>query len=111
MPYPWGDRIEATLGNFGLWVQITLAIIAFRILMWLVISAVRRGLTSRDPERNGSRHYALRKPRINWSNGTDHTGGSLERLNDAPSDGEIGDQQFDEALYRRLSLRRAALRS
>ncbi len=54
LPYPWGDRIEATLGNFGLWVQITLAIIAFRILMWLVISAVRRGLTSRDPERNGS---------------------------------------------------------
>ena len=23
LPYPWGDRIEATLGNFGLWVQIT----------------------------------------------------------------------------------------
>jgi hypothetical protein len=41
LPYPWNDRIEATLGNFGLWVQITLAIIAFRILMWLVISASR----------------------------------------------------------------------
>jgi hypothetical protein len=37
LPYPWNDRIEATLGNFGLWVQITLAIIAFRILMWLII--------------------------------------------------------------------------
>jgi hypothetical protein len=42
LPYPWNDRIEATLGNFGLWVQITLAIIAFRILMWLVIIATRR---------------------------------------------------------------------
>lgn len=41
LPYPWGDRIEATLGNFGLWVQITLAIIAFRILMWLVMSTLR----------------------------------------------------------------------
>ena len=27
LPYPWGDRIEATLGNFVLWVQITLAIV------------------------------------------------------------------------------------
>ena len=42
LPYPWGDRLEATLGNFGLWVQITLAIILFRILMWLAISAFRR---------------------------------------------------------------------
>jgi hypothetical protein len=42
LPYPWGDRIEATLGNFGLWVQITLAIVVFRILMWLVIIALRR---------------------------------------------------------------------
>ena len=42
IPYPWGDRIEATLGNFGLWVQITLAIIAFRILVWLLIQLIRR---------------------------------------------------------------------
>jgi hypothetical protein len=42
LPYPWGDRIEATFGNFGLWVQITLAIIAFRILVWLLIVALRR---------------------------------------------------------------------
>jgi hypothetical protein len=55
LPYPWGDRIEATLGNFGLWVQITLAIIVFRILMWLVISVVRRALASRDPELDDSR--------------------------------------------------------
>jgi hypothetical protein len=43
LPYPWGDRIEATLGNFGLWVQITLAIIAFRILVWVVIAIPRLG--------------------------------------------------------------------
>lgn len=41
LPYPWNDRTEATLGNFGLWVQITLAIIVFRILIWLVMSAFR----------------------------------------------------------------------
>jgi hypothetical protein len=41
LPYPWGDRIEATLGNFGLWVQVTLAILAFRILMWLLMSVLR----------------------------------------------------------------------
>ncbi len=42
LPYPWNDRIEATLGNFGLWVQITVAIIAFRVVVWLVMVAVRR---------------------------------------------------------------------
>ena len=47
LPYPWGDRLEATLGNFGLWVQITLAIISFRILMWLAISAFRRTWSGR----------------------------------------------------------------
>jgi hypothetical protein len=42
VPYPWGDRIEATVGNFGLWVQITLAIISFRLFVWIFIVAVRR---------------------------------------------------------------------
>jgi hypothetical protein len=42
LPYPWGDRIEATIGDIGLWVQITLAIIAFRILMWLLRLALPR---------------------------------------------------------------------
>jgi hypothetical protein len=53
LPYPWGDRIEATLGNFGLWVQITLAIIVFRILVWVVMSGLRRVLGGRErrPER------------------------------------------------------------
>ena len=43
LPYPWNDRIEATLGNFGLWVQITLAIVVFRILVWLVMVVLRWG--------------------------------------------------------------------
>lgn len=43
LPYPWGDRIEATLGNFGLWVQITLAIIVFRIIVWLAAASARWG--------------------------------------------------------------------
>ena len=50
IPYPWGDRIEATLGNFGLWVQITLAIVVFRILVWVVISGLRRPWRARRQE-------------------------------------------------------------
>jgi hypothetical protein len=48
LPYPWGDRIEATLGNFGLWVQITLAIVVFRILVWLMLVALRRVRSGRS---------------------------------------------------------------
>jgi hypothetical protein len=53
LPYPWGDRTEATLGNFGLWVQITLAIIIFRILIWLLLLIPRRIWSARGdrPER------------------------------------------------------------
>jgi hypothetical protein len=54
LPYPWGDRIEATLGNFGLWVQITLAIIAFRILVWVVMAVLRRIRTARARGRERS---------------------------------------------------------
>lgn len=46
LPYPWGDRIEATLGNFGLWVQITLAIMAFRVLTWGVMWLSRQVWTA-----------------------------------------------------------------
>jgi hypothetical protein len=49
LPYPWGDRLEATLGNFGLWVQITLAIIAFRVLMWFAAVMLRRSWAGRQP--------------------------------------------------------------
>jgi len=42
LPYPWGDRTEATLGNFGLWVQITMAIVVFRVLVWVIMTAGRR---------------------------------------------------------------------
>jgi hypothetical protein len=41
LPYPWGDRIEAILGNLGLWVQVTLAILVFRLLVWVAMSALR----------------------------------------------------------------------
>ena len=47
LPYPWNDRIEATFGNFGLWVQITLAIIVFRILSWLLMAAARATWSAR----------------------------------------------------------------
>ncbi len=42
LPYPWSDRVETTLGNFGLWVQITFAIVAFRITVWLALTPIRR---------------------------------------------------------------------
>ena len=42
LPYPWNDRIEATLGNIGLWVQITLAIVVFRIVVWFIMVGLRR---------------------------------------------------------------------
>jgi hypothetical protein len=41
LPYPWGDRIEASIGNFGLWVQITIAIVFFRVFVWLVVWVLR----------------------------------------------------------------------
>ena len=41
LPYPWGDRIEASIGNFGLWVQITIAIVVFRFVIWLAVRALR----------------------------------------------------------------------
>jgi hypothetical protein len=52
LPYPWGDRLEATIGNFGLWVQITFGILAFRILIWLLWAAMRAAhrLRNRTPQ-------------------------------------------------------------
>ncbi len=54
LPYPWGDRIEATIGNFGLWVQVTLAIIVFRILVWVVIAGGRGLFVRRRGEPTGT---------------------------------------------------------
>jgi hypothetical protein len=42
LPYPWGDRVESTLGDFGLWVQITLTILLLRALAGVFIIAFRR---------------------------------------------------------------------
>jgi hypothetical protein len=41
LPYPWGDRIESTLGNFGIWVQLSLAILSFRAALGLALLVVR----------------------------------------------------------------------
>jgi hypothetical protein len=54
LPYPWGDRVEATLGNFGLWVQVTLAIIAFRVVIWSVMSLSRRIWAARSARSSAS---------------------------------------------------------
>lgn len=54
LPYPWGDRIEATLGNFGLWVQVTLAIILFRLVIGLVIMILKQFRLVRDRRRGRS---------------------------------------------------------
>jgi hypothetical protein len=37
LPYPWGDRIESTLGNFGIWVQLTWAILILRAAVGILI--------------------------------------------------------------------------
>ena len=60
LPYPWNDRIEATLGNIGLWVQITLAIVVLRILVWFVMSAMRHIWWGRT--RGSTRSVARRGP-------------------------------------------------
>ena len=41
LSYPWGDRIESTVGNFGIWVQITLAILIFRAIIGTVLILIR----------------------------------------------------------------------
>ena len=41
LPYPWGDRIESTLGNFGIWVQLTLAILVLRAAVGLLLLSIR----------------------------------------------------------------------
>ena len=41
LPYPWGDRIESTIGDFGIWVQLTLAILIFRAALGSVLLLIR----------------------------------------------------------------------
>ena len=41
LPYPWGDRLESTIGNFGIWVQLTLAILIFRAILGILILMFR----------------------------------------------------------------------
>lgn len=35
LPYPWGDRVQSTVGNFGIWLQLTLAIVIVRAALGL----------------------------------------------------------------------------
>jgi hypothetical protein len=49
LPYPWGDRIESTIGNFGIWVQVTLAILIFRAALGILLLCIR--IISRRPAR------------------------------------------------------------
>ncbi len=50
LPYPWGDRLEIALRAIGgsFWFQITLAIIAVRVLAWLLAVLWRRRPLRRD---------------------------------------------------------------
>jgi hypothetical protein len=41
LPYPWGDRVESAIGDFGLWVQITLTVLLLRALIGIFIVAFR----------------------------------------------------------------------
>ena len=41
LPYPWGDRIKSTIGNFGIWVQLTLAILIFRAAIGILLIFIR----------------------------------------------------------------------
>jgi hypothetical protein len=44
LPYPWSNRLEFLMVSLGasIWLQITLAIIAFRVFMWPFIFWFRR---------------------------------------------------------------------
>lgn len=63
LPYPWGDRIEATIGNFGLWVQVTLAIIVFRIVVWMIMAGLRFFWTASRQRRERTRASPVRDGR------------------------------------------------
>lgn len=67
LPYPWNDRVDATLGNFGLWVQITLAVIVFRIAVWLAMSGLR-GMWRRRRSRRLDRVRLRRDASLTRSN-------------------------------------------
>ena len=56
LPYPWGDRIESTIGNFGIWVQLTLAILLFRAILGFIMMAVR---AMQHRRRAGTRNPAV----------------------------------------------------
>ena len=51
LPYPWGDRLEVALKGFGgsFWVQTTLAILIFRLVLWSLAATWRKTRARRFP--------------------------------------------------------------
>jgi hypothetical protein len=49
LPYPWGDRVEVALRGIGgsFWIQITLAILIVRVVLWFAFLVVRRVFNTR----------------------------------------------------------------
>jgi hypothetical protein len=50
LPYPWGDRLESTIGNFGIWVQLTVAIVSLRAGLGILLMMIRT-MRRRKPRR------------------------------------------------------------
>lgn len=53
LPYPWGDQVEIALKAIGghVWFQITLAIIAVRVVSWIAAVCCRRLISLRASRR------------------------------------------------------------
>jgi len=49
LPYPWGDRLESTIGNFGIWVQLTVAILLFRAILGILLLMIRMMRKRKSP--------------------------------------------------------------
>jgi hypothetical protein len=49
LPYPWSDRVQFIMINLGasIWLQITAAIVLFRVLLWPIALWIRRGRAER----------------------------------------------------------------
>ena len=60
LPYPWGDRIEVALRAIGgsFWFQITLAIIAVRLVAWLIAVSWRNRPSRRRLRAQADLHQA-----------------------------------------------------
>ena len=59
LPYPWSDRVEYLMINLGasIWLQITAAIIAFRVLLWPFALWIRRRRADRRKPSDARMEY------------------------------------------------------